>query len=110
VYGFGINNLKIMSYFYLYHKRQVKRGPKEIYSLLLDYITNHVSESVKELHIFSDSCPGQNRNHTVVRFRATLAANGRFNKIFQYFPVRRPCDRDFGLTEKVLPKINAVYI
>jgi hypothetical protein len=64
---------------------------------LIIVITNHVSETVKELYIISDSCPGQN----IVIFLATLAANGRFNKIFQYFPIRGnsflPCDRDFGL-------------
>jgi hypothetical protein len=67
----------------------------------LDYITNHISETVKETaYFFFDSCPGQKRNHTVVRFLAVLVANGRFNKNFQYFPVRGPCDRDFELIEK----------
>jgi hypothetical protein len=55
---------------------------------LLDYITNHISETVEELHVFSDSSPGQNRNHVPVRFVIMLAANQLFNRIFQYFPVR----------------------
>jgi hypothetical protein len=59
-----------------------------------------VSKTIKELLIISDSSPGQNRNHVVVRFLVMLAANGRFKKIFEYFPVRGPCDRDFGLTKK----------
>jgi hypothetical protein len=63
----------------------------------------------KNCIFLSDSCPDQNRNHTVVIFLATLAANGRFNKIFQYFPVRGPCDRDFELIKKVLHEIDRVY-
>jgi hypothetical protein len=47
VYVFG-TNLKIMSHFYLYHEGQAKIGPNEIHSLLLDYITNHIPENVKE--------------------------------------------------------------
>jgi hypothetical protein len=84
-----------------YHERQAKTGPNKICSLLLDYITNHISERVKELIL--SLCPPPPRpkqNHIVVRVFAMLAANGRFNKIFQYFPVRGhssvPCDRDFG--------------
>jgi hypothetical protein len=49
---FAINNLKVMSDFYLYHGRQAKRGPNETCSLLLEYITNHVSETVEELQLF----------------------------------------------------------
>jgi hypothetical protein len=35
-----------------------------------------------------------------------LAAIGRFNKIFKYFPIRGACGRDIGL---ILHKINRVY-
>jgi hypothetical protein len=87
-------------------KVKLKRGPNEIYFLVLCCINNHVAETVEELHIISDICPGQRRNHTVVIFLATLAANGRFNKIFQYFPVRLPCDRNSGLIRNVIHKIN----
>jgi hypothetical protein len=112
VYAFETNNLKTMSHFY--HEGQDKRGPNEIRCLLLDYITNHISETTKELNFFliSDSCPCQNRNHTVVRFFANLAANGIFTKIFQYFHARGhyllPCDTDFGLIKKVLHKTDKV--
>jgi hypothetical protein len=75
--------------------------------LLLVYTNDHASETVKELYN-SDSCPGQNRNHVAARFLATLVANGQLNKIFQYFPVKGPCDRDSGLTEKVLHEIDMV--
>jgi hypothetical protein len=39
-------------------------GPDERCFLCLDYIANHVHETIKELHISSNSCPGHNSNHT----------------------------------------------
>jgi hypothetical protein len=50
---FGINNLKIMSHFY--NEVLVKKGPYKMCSLLLDYITNHKYEIVKELNFYPDS-------------------------------------------------------
>ena len=50
-------------------------------------VQNNIDYSVKELHIFSDSCGGQNRNHTVIRFFLAFAATGRFEKILHYFHV-----------------------
>jgi hypothetical protein len=49
-YVYGISNRKTMSHSHLCHEGQAKRGPNEMCSIL-DYITNHVSETVKELHI-----------------------------------------------------------
>jgi hypothetical protein len=66
----------------------------------MELVSYDLSKTVKEMHIFSDSCLGQNINHTVVKFLATLAANGRFNKIFQYFPVRRSLTGMLGLLKK----------
>jgi hypothetical protein len=59
----------------------------ELVILLMNGMSNHVHNTTKELYIVSDGCPGQNRNHTVVRFLATLTTNERFNKIFQYICV-----------------------
>lgn len=78
---------------------QAKRGPNEICSLLLDDVLNHVCETIK-LHTTSNSYRGQNRNCSVIRYLATLAANGRFIKIFQYSPVRETHDGDLGLVQK----------
>jgi hypothetical protein len=76
----------------------------------LDYITITYLKLSRNFIFPSDNSPGRNRNHTVVKFLAKLAANGRFNKIFQYFVVKGhsflPCDKDFGLVKKVLFKIR----
>lgn len=45
-------NYKQQVSFYLYREGQVKRGPDQICSLLLYYISNHVSEAIRELFIF----------------------------------------------------------
>jgi hypothetical protein len=90
--------------FYLYHEGQAKRGPNEICSLLVTYTTNHIPGTFSELRINSSSCPDQNRNHTIVRFLAKFAANGRSNKILQCFSVRGPCDRDFGFIKELYKK------
>jgi hypothetical protein len=48
-------------------------------SLLLDHNTTTYLK-LSGTAYFSDSCPGQNRNHIVVRLLATLAVNGRFER------------------------------
>jgi hypothetical protein len=78
---YNLNNNK--SHFY--HEGQAKRGPKEICSLLLDYITNHISSAVKELNIFSRQLSWPKQNHSVVRFFEKLSANGRCIKFFNIF-------------------------
>lgn len=46
-------------------------------------------------------------NHAyLARTETTLAAGGSFNKFFQYFPVTRPSDKDFGLKQKILHNID----
>ena len=115
VYLFEIHNLTNSSgYFYTYHEGQAKKSPNEVCTFLHDYIQNHIPTEVKELHIFSDGCPGQNRNNTVVRFLLALQENGRFSKIYHYFPIRGhsflPCDRDFGTLKRLVKKYDRVYL
>lgn len=115
VYAFQIHNLKENTgHFYTYHEGQAYKGPNEVCTFLLDYIVNKLSPEITELHIFSDGCPGQNRNHTMVRFLLTLAATKRFKKICHYFPIRGhsflPCDRDFGTVKRVIRKYDRVYV
>nr|CAD7402945.1 unnamed protein product [Timema poppensis] len=98
---------------YVYHEGLARKGPNEVCSFIKHYIDYVLPKKVKVLHVFSDSCGGQNRNHTVARFLSALTVTGRFSKIFQYFPVRGhsflPCDRDFGVIKRYLKKIDRVY-
>lgn len=115
VYSFEVHNLKDNSgHFYLYSEGQARKGPDEVCTFLKDYIENKIDPAVTELHVFSDGCPGQNRNNTVVRFFLALAATNRFKTIHQYFPMRGhsylPCDRDFGCAKRIIRKSERIYI
>lgn len=115
VHAFQIHNLKDNSgHFYTYHEGQAYKGPNEVCTFLWDYILNKIAPEITELHIFSDGCPGQNRNNTMVRFLLTLASSKRFKKIYHYFPIRGhsflPCDRDFGTVKRLVRKSDRVYI
>lgn len=97
---------------YLYHEGVAKKGGNEVSSFIHHYIENHVPDTAKEIHVFSDACTGQNRNHTVIR---TLLAISYIRKvtISQYFPVRGhsflPCDRTFGVIKRSLKRKDRVY-
>lgn len=102
------------SYFFLYHEGVAKKGANESCSFLHAFFKEHYFDNnIKEVHIFSDGCPGQNRNNTVVRYLLALAGLGKFRNIFQYFPVRGhsflPCDRVFGVIKRKLKNIDRVY-
>lgn len=99
---------------YLYHEGQANKGANEVASFLYDYVKNFLPTNVTKLYLFADSCPGQNRNHTLLRFCAGLTASGRFHKIDYKFPERGhsylPCDRDFGVFKKKIKKSDRIYI
>jgi hypothetical protein len=101
---FGINNLKIRSHISTYILNgMLRQDPTKYVPFVGLSLTTYLKLSTNYIFL-SDSCPSQNINHTVLRFLAKLAANGRFNKILQYFPVRGnsflPCDRDLELLKK----------
>lgn len=111
---FGIHDLKTgKAYYYVYHEGLAAKTPDEVCSFLMDYINNYADPGSKELRLFSDNCPGQNKNHTLVRFCMGLTQTGRFNKVQQYFPIRGhsflPCDRDFGAIKRYLKKFDRIY-
>lgn len=114
LYVFCVHDLKTNSAdFYTYHEGEAKRGPDEVCSLLWKTIQN-MDPSVKELHVFSDACGGQNRNNTLIRFFLTLVAKNRFEKIYQYFPVRGhsflQCDRNFGTAKRLIRRRDRIYV
>lgn len=113
LYVFCVHNIKTGSAdFYVYPEGEAKRGPDEVCSMLWLNIQN-MSPDIKELHVFSDACGGQNRNNTLVRFFLALVATGRFSKIYQYFPVRGhsflQCDRNFGTAKRKIRRMDRIY-
>lgn len=114
VYAFCVTNLKDnSSRMYVYSEGTAKKGANEVCSFLLDYITECVPETAKTLLLFSDSCPGQNKNHTLIRFCLGLVESGRFENIIQRFPIRGhsflDCDRTFGLFKRSIKKADRIY-
>lgn len=115
LYVFCVHNLSDnSSVFYTYHEGEGKKGPNEVCSFLSHYITNFLPESVSKLHVFSDACGGQNRNHTLTRLLSSLTVTGRFQNICQYFPVRGhsflACDRNFACVKRVIRRHDRVYL
>lgn len=97
---------------YIYHEGEAKKTANEVCSFLLDYVKD-IPEYRKELHLYSDNCWGQNKNHTVVRMLLALTDIGRFSKIIHYFPIRGhsflPCDRDFAMVKRKLRKCDRIF-
>lgn len=115
VNAFCIHNLKDdNSQIYMYHEGVAKKGANEVCSFIYGYITHNVSIEVTDLYLYSDGCPGQNRNHTMIRMCLALVDNGKFQKIVHRFPVRGhsflPCDRDFGVFKRKIKKMDRVFL
>lgn len=102
------------SYYYIYHEGTANKGPDEVLSFIMDYINNYVdTTTTKRLRLFSDNCPGQNKNHAMVRACMALIELGKFENIQHYYPLRghsfMPCDRDFGVIKRLLKKYDRIY-
>lgn len=112
VYEFCIHNLKSgEAYFYSYHEGLAKKGPNEVCTCLLHCIMENLSSDVKQLYLFADNCPGQNKNHTVLRFLLTMTH--LIPEIHYCFPVRghsfNACDRDFGVAKRKIKREDRIY-
>lgn len=111
---FGIHNIKKNNAkMYLYHEGEGKKGPNEVCSFLMDYLDNEAPVEAEELHLYSDNCGGQNKNHALSRLLCALTDTGRFKTIKHYYPVKGhsylPCDRDFSLIKRSLKRLNRLY-
>ena len=60
---FCIHNIKNnTAQIYLYHEGEARKSPDEVCSFVYDYLQS-VAEEYTEVHVFSDNCGGQNKNH-----------------------------------------------
>ncbi|XP_046684818.1 uncharacterized protein LOC124370567 [Homalodisca vitripennis] len=110
---FCIHNLKTnKADIYLYHQGTANKGPNEVCSFLLHYL-NHLDKQYNELHLYSDNCWGQNKNHPLSRFLSAITELKLFDKVEQYYPIRGhsflPCDRDFSIIKRELRKNDRLY-
>lgn len=113
---FCMHNLqKNKSRLYVYDESQAKKGPNEVCTFLFDYISEYLekNKTVTSLHLYSDNCGGQNKNHTVLRFMKALTDNGIIQEAVFSLPMRghsfNACDRDFGVIKCHMKKTDRIY-
>lgn len=91
--------------FYTYDESIAKKGADEVCSMFNHFVCNILPPEVKELAIFCDSCAGQNKNFTFIRFLHYLVTKkGRFDTIKVVFPIRGhsylECDRNMSIVKQ----------
>lgn len=111
MYVFGIHSCgdnKVSMY--CWPEVMAKRGSDEVISCLHHFVSQ-IPVTVNALFLYSDGCPGQNRNSNVMSYLFTLVSTGRF--LSHSFPVRGhsflPNDRDLGRTEVKKRKHERIF-
>lgn len=104
-------------HFYTWLETESSRGCNQVASALQTFLSevesNQQKDSPKIIHLFSYSCPSQNKNSvmmaTLIPF---LEQNKHFNKTVHYFPIRGHSymapDRVFGRLEKCYRKMETI--
>ena len=103
--------------FYTWGEHEQGRGANSVASALTHFIEEHLAtspnNSIKIIRLFSDSCVGQNKNHSVLLALNLLAAKHKV-KFIHHFPVRghsyMPPDRAFGRVEKILRRHETILL
>jgi len=97
--------LNSQSILYTYDEAVAKKGADEVVSMMYHFLSQILPASVRNLVIFCDSCSGQNKNFTVMRFVHHPVHNEqRFESVKMIFPIRGhsylECDRDMSLVNQ----------
>ena len=87
---------------YAYPETVGCKGSNEVVSFLNHYVHNELSPQVTELEIFCDSCGGQNKNYTLIRYcHYVVCVLKKLTSIKLTFPIvghsYLECDKDVGL-------------
>lgn len=98
-----LSNSKVV--FYTYDESVAKKGADDVCSMLNHFLHEILSPEVRNLAIFCDSCAGQNKNYTLIRYyHHIVRQTNRFDNIKVIFPVRGhsylECDRDMSLVNQ----------
>ena len=106
IYSFNIHNLTTNEVFvYFYDETKGNKGADDVCSMLNDFFTTKIPAEIKIIHLFCDSCGGQNKNWTVFRyFHYAVHVLNRFEVLKVSFPIRGhsflECDKDMGLVQQ----------
>lgn len=89
------------SLFYTYDESVARKGSEDVSSMLNHFVNSVLPQKVRKLVIFCDSCAGQNKNYTVIRFLHHLVTvQRRFDSVKVVFPIRghsyQECDKDMS--------------
>lgn len=108
-------------FFYTWLESDSGKGSNEIVSALSHFFENVVKKRIakrryKRIRLFSDCCPGQNKNTAMLLFLMRLMADPqiqRFIPVIEYFfPIKGhsylPPDRVFAKIEKRLRKMTVI--
>lgn len=92
------------SYMYFFLEGKLKKGGNTVCNLILNAIEREFKlDCYNKIYLFSDSCPGQNKNYFVVSFFSLLSAKFQI-EVQHVYPVRGhsycSCDRNFGMYGK----------
>ena len=69
LFVFGIYSAKTgKSRIYTWPETNARRCVNEVVSCLDDYISKYLNATVRNLHVFTDGCRGQNHNSTMVQY------------------------------------------
>jgi len=96
------------SHFYCYDETIARKGSDDVCSMLHHFCLYVLCPNVKEVAFFCDSCCGQNKNWSVMRFFHWLVHNKkRFTKVTITFPIRGhsylECDKNMALVNTKMP-------
>lgn len=110
--SFYMFNIHILSNgsstFYTYDQTVAKKGSDDVASMLYHFFMNILDPEIREIHIFCDSCGGQNKNKTIIKFLHYVTVNlKRFDKITVTYPIRghsyMECDKNVALINQKTP-------
>lgn len=96
------------SHFYCYDETVARRGSDDVCSTLHHFCSNILGPNIKRVSFICDSCCGQNKNWTIIRFFHWLVHHEkRFDEVNITFPIRGQSyldyDKNMGLVNARTP-------
>lgn len=105
------------AYMYTWNESIASRGSQEIFSCLNKHFSNFIPKDTKKIILYSDACPGQNRNIKMTLMLKKILndwPNGQLQTIEQRFFVSghsyNSCDSSFGIIERQRKSSEIVFI
>lgn len=111
------DEIRKKAHMYIWNESIASRGPEEIFSCIYKYVSEIIPKDTKKIIMFSDACPGQNRNIKTTIMLKKLLNNWPYvqlRQIEQRFYVSghsyNACDRCFSLIERQKKVSELTYV